>query len=116
MLRKVSAFRPLILKKNHLNTVQMRTVCGFFPCEFVRCTLYGSCEAALSPLPFLGVSSLMNWPRFSARPFFSPEREGLCRRLAAQGFNTKTTKTHQDHQEHEGARCGVPAGAFLMQV
>jgi len=29
-----------------------------------------SCEAALSPLPFLGVSSLMNWPGGFAGLFF----------------------------------------------
>jgi hypothetical protein len=34
-------------------------------------------EASLTYLPFLGVSSLMNWPRLRARPFFVLRKTGV---------------------------------------
>ena len=48
----------------------------------VRCTPYWICEASLTPLPFLGVSSLMNCRAFGRGFFWAQRIFGL----RARGF------------------------------
>ena len=58
-VRRICPYVTALSAKTSRKTSLRRTFC---PCRFVRRNVGFVREAALPPLPFLGVSSLMNWP------------------------------------------------------
>ena len=63
------AYKALKTNNKQPKEMFLRRTAYFFACRIVRRTVYMRREASLTPLPFLGVSSLMNCRAFG-RGFF----------------------------------------------